>query len=109
MLDEITNHRRESSAIDLADGWITTRANQKVRNKTTRGWKLLVKWKGGSTDWIDLKDLKQAFPIELAEYAKANRLEEEPAFAWWISNALRTRNRILAKVKSRYWKTTHKF
>ena len=31
-------------------------------------------------DWIDLKDLKASNPVELAEYALANELEEEPAF-----------------------------
>jgi hypothetical protein len=91
LLDEITDHQKDSSAIDPTDGWVTSRANYKVRKKTTKGWKLLVKWKGGtSTDWVQLKDLKEAFPIELAEeYAKANQLAEEPAFAcWWIGDAL---------------------
>jgi hypothetical protein len=56
-----------------------------------------------------LKDLKASNPIELAEYAVGNQLVEEPAFRWWVKDALRTRNRIISKVKSRYWKTTHKF
>jgi hypothetical protein len=34
---------------------------------------------------------------------------EEPAFKWWVANVLRRRNRIISKLKSRYWKTTHKF
>ena len=109
LLDEITDHRKDSNAIDPIDGWITTSSNNKVRKKTTKGWKLLVSWKGGSSDWVDLKDLKEAHPIELAEYAIANRLDEEPAFAWWVADALRSRNRIVSKVKSRYWKTSHKF
>jgi hypothetical protein len=33
----------------------------------------------------------------------------QAAFAWWVSDVLRRRNCIIAKVKSRYWKTTHKF
>ena len=109
LLDEVTDHRKDQSAISSADGWVTTRANRRVRKKTTKGWKLLVTWKGGSTDWVDLKIMKEAYPLEVAEYAKANRLEEEPAFAWWIADALLNRNRFLSKVKSRYWKTTHKF
>lgn len=39
----------------------------------------------------------------------ANRLQQEPAFKWWVAETLRTRNRIIAKVKSRYWKTSHKY
>ena len=34
---------------------------------------------------------------------------EEPAFKCWIADVLRKRNRIVAKVKSKYWRTTHKF
>jgi hypothetical protein len=56
-----------------------------------------------------LKDLKDANPIEVAEYAVANRLQEEPAFKWWVHDVLRCRNQIINKVKSRYWKLTHKF
>ena len=33
----------------------------------------------------------------------------EPAFTWWVLFVLKKRNRILAKVKSKYWLRTHKF
>jgi hypothetical protein len=66
-------------------------------------------WKDKSTSWVKLKDLKTAHPIEVAEYAVANRIAEEPAFKWWVSHTLRKRNRIILKVKSKYWKMTHKF
>ena len=36
-------------------------------------------------------------------------MTEEPAFKWWVSHVIKCRNRIISKVKSRYWKTTHKF
>jgi ribosomal protein L31E len=68
-----------------------------------------VQFKDGTLDWVKLKDLKESNPIELAEYAVANRLVEEPAFKWWVPHVLRRRNRIISKVKSRYWRTTHKF
>lgn len=58
---------------------------------------------------MDLKHVKDSNPIELAEYAVANRIQEEPAFKWWVSETLRVRNRIIGKVKSRYWKTSHKY
>jgi hypothetical protein len=56
-----------------------------------------------------LKDLKASFPVELAEYAGANKIDHQPTIAWWCNQVLRRRNRIISKVKSRYWKTTHKF
>jgi hypothetical protein len=46
--------------------------------------------------------------VQIAEYAVANKIANEPAFNWWIHAVLRKRNRIVAKVK-RYWRTTHTF
>ena len=69
----------------------------------------MCEWKDGSTEWITLKDIKDSYPLEIAEYAVANPIQEEPAFKWWVGDVLCTRNRIIGKVKSRYWRMTHKF
>jgi hypothetical protein len=53
--------------------------------------------------------LKESYPVQLAEYAVTARISEEPAFAWWVPFTLRKRNRIISKVKSKYWVRTHKF
>ena len=34
---------------------------------------------------------------------------DEPAFYWWVRDVLRKRQRIIGKLKSKYWRTTHKF
>jgi hypothetical protein len=34
---------------------------------------------------------------------------EEPAFKWWAPHTIRKQNRLIKKVKLRYWKMTHKF
>ena len=68
-----------------------------------------MQWKDGSTSWEKLKDLKASNPVEVAEYAAANRLVDEPAFKWWVPHTMQKQNRIISKVKSRYWRTTHKF
>ena len=77
-----------------------------MNKRTTRGWELLVEWKDGSMNWVPLKDLKNSNPVDLAEYAVANALEEEPAFKWWIPHTLKKRDRIISKIKSKYWRTT---
>jgi hypothetical protein len=59
--------------------------------------------------WVKLKDLKASNPVELAEYAVANRIEEELALKYWVSNTLHKRNCIISKVKKKYWQMTHKF
>jgi hypothetical protein len=51
-----------------------------VAKKTTKGWKILCQWKGGSTDWVDMRYVKDSNPIEMAKYAVANQIQEEPAF-----------------------------
>ena len=58
---------------------------------------------------MKIKDLKNSNPVEVAEYAVANRIQDEPAFAWWVKTVLRRRNRIISKVKKKYWRTTHKY
>ena len=58
---------------------------------------------------MDMKDVKEAHPIEVAEYAVANRIDNEPAFTWWVPYTFKKRNCIIAKVKTKYWKTTHKY
>jgi hypothetical protein len=109
ILSEIIDHKKDASAIPISDGFTISRNGNKVPKKTTRGWKLLCQWKDGSSSWVPLVELKQLNSIELAEYAVANKIHEEPAFKWWTSDVLRRRNRIIAKVKRRYWSLTHKF
>ena len=88
ILKEITDHRKDSTAIEIANGFMHTKRGKRIPKKTTKGWQLLCLWKDGSSDWIDLKHLKDSNPIELAEYAVANRIQEEPAFKWWVSDTL---------------------
>ena len=57
-----------------------------------------------------MKDVKESYPVQLSEYyATSARIAEEPAFAWWVLYTLRKRNRIIAKLKSKYWIRTHKY
>jgi Reverse transcriptase (RNA-dependent DNA polymerase) len=76
---------------------------------TTQGWELLVQWTDGTTSWHPLVDLKNSNPVEVAEYAISRSIDNEPAFRWWVRQALRKRDRFVCKVKTRYWKRTHKY
>ena len=100
---------KDSTAIEQKDGYIKSKNGNQSPKMTTRGWKLLVEWKDSSSSWIPLKDLKVSNPVELAEYAIANGLSEEPAFKWWVNHTIKKRDIIISKVKSKYWRTTHKF
>jgi hypothetical protein len=74
----------------------------------TKGWKLLIPWKGGSFTWVPLKDLLESHPVQVAKYAHANKLLLEPSFAWWAKKALRRRDWILIKTLW-YWMHMHKY
>lgn len=109
IIQEIVEHKKDASALSIEDGYILSRSGNRHPKKTTRGWKLLVEWKDGTSSWVPLKDLKVSNPLELAEYAMSNNLENEPAFKWWVQHTLKTKDRIIGKVQSKYWRTTHKF
>ena len=80
MIDEIEDHRKTKDAVSKEQGTITTRSGLQRKKKTTKGWEFYVRWKGGSGDWVTLKDLKESYPVPLADYAVANDLQTEPTF-----------------------------
>ena len=53
--------------------------------------------------------MKESYPVQVAEYAKHNKIVSEPAFAWWVPAVLRRRDRIIKKVKAGYLRKTHKY
>ena len=109
LMKEISDFRKDGTAIAREDGFNISRNGNKTHKPTTRGWQLLVEWKDGTSDWVALKDLKESNPIEVAEFAMQNQIHDEPAFAWWVNTVIKHKNRIISKVKSKYWKTSHKF
>ena len=109
MMEEISEYRKGKDAIEKEDGYIITSNGTRRKRWTTKGWELHVIWKDGSSNWISLKDMKESFPIEVADYAKDNGIEEEPAFAWWVPHVRRKRNALIQKIKSKYWERTHKY
>jgi hypothetical protein len=109
LMKEISDFRKDGTAIAREDGFTISSNGNRTPKVTTRGWQLLVEWKDGTSDWIDLKDLKESNPVEVAEFAMHNQIQDEPAFAWWVKTVISHKNRIISKVKSKYWKTSHKF
>lgn len=109
LLKEIIDHRKNGNAVAVDDGYVMTKSGNKVPRKTTIGWDLMVEWKDGSSSWVALKDIKESHQLEVAEYAINNKIAEEPAFKWWARQALKKRDRNIAKVKTSYQKRTHKY
>jgi hypothetical protein len=48
-------------------------------------------------------------PVDLADYAVANQIQDEPAFAWWVPYVIRKRTATVSKLRSKYWQKTHKY
>ena len=110
LMEGIVDHRKDpETAVSKEDAYVMTKRGQKRNRITTKGWDLLVRWKDGSEQWIPLKTLKESHPVEVAEFAKAHDIADEPAFVWWVPYTLRKREVILAAVKHRIRKTTHKY
>ena len=108
LLDEIIDYRLTGTAVKPEDAFVEHNG-RKYRKKTTVGAELLMRWKDGSETWTALKDAKEAFPVQLAEYAVTNKLEKTPQFAWWVPHVIKKRAAIVKKVKSKYWDRTTKF
>ena len=108
LLDAIIDYRVDEDAIKPADAFVFVNGRQYPK-KTTKGVHLCVQWKDGSTSWERLADLKESYPIEVAEFAVSRGLDQQPAFAWWVSAVLRKRNRIIAAVNNRFVKKDFMF
>lgn len=102
LIKEISDHKKDNTAMLQGDNIIIGKNGNKSYKHTTQGWQFLIEWKDGSSSWVPLKELKDSFPIDLAEYAVANKIHEEPAMVWWVSETLRKRNRIISWVKTKY-------
>ena len=109
LLDKIIDYRVNGREVKQQDAFSTTRSGTKRRRETTIGWQLLVQWKDGSTNWVALKDLKESYLVQVAEYSVAAKISMELAFIWWVLHTLKKRNHIISKVKSKYWLRMHKF
>ena len=66
-----------------------------------------MEWKDGTTSWERLADLKESKPIEVAEFAVAQGLHDEPAFFWWVPYTLKCCACNLAAVNKHYHKHIH--
>eukprot|EP00536_Pseudo-nitzschia_multiseries_P017224 jgi/Psemu1/49913/gm1.49913_g len=99
LLDELIDHEQEDTA--LSDKEATTIAKN---GRTDISQQLEA---GG---FCPLSDVKESFPVQLAEYAVNNKLEKLPASRWWVHKILRREERILKAAKSaKYWLKSHKY
>jgi hypothetical protein len=80
-----------------------------ISKYSTKAWRICVMWNNNSTSWHPLADIKNSFPVQLAQYAISNKLDQDTAFRWWIKPTLKHKESFLKAVKSKYSSRTHKF
>jgi hypothetical protein len=109
LMSEIMDHKSDGKALSKDDRFYLDCYGKQQPRMTTCGWKLLVEWKDGNSSWVSLNDMKDSYTLETAEYSVMNMISTEPAFAWWVPHVLQKRSWIINKVKTKYWKHTHKY
>ena len=81
ILKEIIDYRRiDGVAVPKSQGVIETETGQLRNVITTKGWEFKVLFVDQSTGWLPLSALKESNQVELAEFACAHNLTQEPAF-----------------------------
>jgi hypothetical protein len=100
LFDCIVDHKKNNKALTQKTQPMRHNGRDSMRRNTV-GWYLCVQWFDGSTSWQSLKDLKETYPLQVAEYAVAQGIENEPGFNWWVPFVLKRRERIIKSVKGR--------
>ena len=77
LMTEIIDYRTNRQEVKHQDAFIMMRTGTNRRRETTKGWEILIEWKDGSTNWVALEDIKESYPVQLAEIAISNCIAEE--------------------------------
>ncbi len=51
-------------------------------------------WRTEEEQWVHSGEIKHLDPIEVADYAHAYSLVDEPAFKWWVPFTLQRQDHI---------------
>ena len=91
----------ESVALKADEAYTVSKNGNQVPKRSTKGWDLCLEWHDGSTEWVPLRTVMDSHPVEVASYAKAHKILEEPAFACWAKKTLYRRDRIISKLQKK--------
>lgn len=94
LVREIIGHRKDiGHVIEILTG---TYLNHGIERPvvTTKGWSIRLQWINGYSSWKPLKEVKYTFVIETAKYTITHKLQNEPAFKWWVNKTLKHRGAL---------------
>ena len=69
-------YRDESMGFTKVDADVVTRCGKRKLLQTTSGWKFLISCKYVSKHFIQLKDMKELFPVEVVDFLKAQGIAD---------------------------------
>ena len=98
LFDCIVEHKMNDKALTSKTQPLRYNGRDCTRQNTV-GWHLCVQWFDSSTSSQILKDLKETYPLQVAEYAVAQGIEKEPTFNWWVPFVLKKRKQIIKSLK----------
>ena len=107
-LDGIVDHKMTKDAITEEDSTFVYKGKTYPR-RTTKGWELCVLWKDSSTSWEPLSDLKESYPVGVAEYANNVGIDYLSTFRWWVPFTIKRKERMIKATSKSYHKKQHKF
>ncbi len=99
--DSIIGHQETSS--------LQNETNEVIGNKYSTKGRICVSWKDGTMSWHNLSNVKNSYPLQLAEYAVYHQLDKLPAFSWWVKTAIKHKRAYKRGASKSYLKKSHKF
>ena len=96
MMACILDHKRDGSALRMSEKYSKSKNGKMKLRQTTVGWIFLVIMKDGTESWTPLRVLKESNHADIAEYVLAQKINNEPAFAWWVPYTLGKRDVIVS-------------
>jgi hypothetical protein len=107
LLEEILHYKKDDAAVPYENCFVISSNGNIYKSHIAKGWYLCMQWNGGSTSWEALKDVRESFPVQVAEFAISWNIQDEPTFAWWVKYTLTRKNRVIKTMKTCHARKTH--
>ena len=66
LMDSIVDHKTDGHAMEKSNKYVFVKGGKSLP-RSTKGWHLCIKWKDGLSSWERLADVKESYPVEVAE------------------------------------------
>ena len=101
ILNQVDSEGRHYQLFDKIIGHRTDGSESKVKRGclSTKGHQLHVEWKDGTVEWIPLKDMKESFPVETAEFLIIYMINQHMLGGYPIPSKRELRSSVLSDIE----------